>query len=66
MNLGMNIGDGEAFDPSFAKVLVRYNRAGHRAQTLTRAEASTQIARRLREWVDIFEAGRLSRPVAVA
>ncbi len=36
--------------------------AGYRAQTLTRAEAITQIALRLREWVDIFEAGRLSRP----
>ena len=35
--------------------------AGHRAQTLTRAEARTQIARRLREWVDVFEGGRLAR-----
>ncbi len=31
---------------------------GYRAQTSTRAEAATQIARRLREWVGIFEAGR--------
>jgi hypothetical protein len=30
------------------------------ARTLTRAESTTQIARRLREWVDVFEAGRLS------
>ncbi len=35
--------------------------SGYRAQTLTRAEAATQIAGRLREWVDIFEGGRLSR-----
>ena len=35
--------------------------SGWRAQTLTRAEAATQIARRLREWVDIFKAGRLAR-----
>lgn len=32
--------------------------SGYRAQTLTRAEAAAQIAGRLREWVDIFEAGR--------
>ena len=31
--------------------------AGYRAQTLTRDEAATQIARRLREWVDVFEGG---------
>ncbi len=36
--------------------------AGYRAQTLKRAEASTQIAGRLREWVDVFEAGRPSDP----
>ncbi len=35
--------------------------SGYRAQTLTRAEAATQIARRLREWVDIFEGERLAR-----
>ncbi len=29
------------------------------AQTLTRAEATTQIAGRLREWVDVIEAGKL-------
>ena len=29
--------------------------AGYRAQTLTRVEAVAQIARRLREWVDVFE-----------
>ncbi len=34
--------------------------SGYRAQTLTRAEAATQIAGRLREWVDIFEGGRLA------
>lgn len=33
--------------------------AGYRAQTLTRAEAATQIARRLRDWVGIFERARL-------
>ena len=33
--------------------------AGYRAQTLTRAEAATQIARRLREWVDVFERARM-------
>ena len=32
--------------------------AGYRARALTRNEAVTQIARRLREWVDIFEQGR--------
>ena len=37
--------------------------SGYRAQTLTRAEAATQIAGRLREWVDVFESGR---PVRVA
>ena len=31
--------------------------AGYRARTLTRSEAATQIARRLRDWVDIFEQG---------
>ena len=35
--------------------------SGYLAQTLTRAEATTQIAGRLREWVDIFEGGRLAR-----
>lgn len=35
--------------------------SGYRAQTLTRAEASTQIAGRLREWVGVFERGRLAR-----
>ena len=35
--------------------------SGYRAQTLTRAEAATQIAGRLREWVDIFEGGRQVR-----
>lgn len=35
--------------------------SSYRAQTLTRAEATAQIARRLREWVDIFEHGRLTR-----
>ena len=35
--------------------------AGYRAQTLTRAAAAAQIARRLREWVDTFERGRPSR-----
>ena len=32
--------------------------SGYRAQTLTRVEAATLIARRLRDWVGIFEAGR--------
>lgn len=40
--------------------------AGYRAQTLTRAEAATQIAGRLREWVDVFEAGRSSRATGTA
>ena len=31
---------------------------GCRAQTLTRTDAATPIARRLREWADIFEASR--------
>ena len=35
--------------------------AGYRAQALTRVEAATQIARRLREWVDIFERESPSR-----
>ena len=34
--------------------------SGYRAQTLTRAAAATQIAGRLREWVDVFESGRLA------
>ena len=38
---------------------------GYRAQTLTRAEAAAQIAGRLREWVDIFEGGRLARVAPV-
>ncbi len=33
----------------------------YRAQTLTRAEAVAQIARRLREWIDVFEHARLLR-----
>jgi len=32
--------------------------AGYRAQALTRLEAVAQIARRLREWVDVFENGQ--------
>ena len=32
--------------------------AGYRARTLTRNEAATQIARRLHDWVDLFERGR--------
>ena len=32
--------------------------AGYRAFALTRSDAVTQIARRLRDWVDIFEQGR--------
>jgi len=40
--------------------------SSYRAQTLSRAEAATQIARRFREWVDIFEAGRQSRPTGAA
>jgi myo-inositol catabolism protein IolC len=40
--------------------------AGYSAQTLTRAEAATQIAGRLREWVDVFEAGRSSQPTGTA
>jgi len=39
--------------------------AAYRAQTMTRAEAVAQIARRLREWVDIFEQARLSRAAPV-
>ena len=39
--------------------------AAYRAQTVTRAEAVAQIARRLREWVDIFEHARLSRVTGV-
>ena len=40
--------------------------AGYRARTLTRAEASTQIAGRMREWVDVFEAGRVPRAAGTA
>lgn len=40
--------------------------AGYRAQTLTRAEASTQIAGRMREWVDVFEAGQVPRAAGTA
>ena len=36
--------------------------SGYRAQTLTRAEAGTQIARRLREWVGIFESAHSAPP----
>lgn len=32
--------------------------AGYRARKFTRNEAASQIARRLRDWVDIFEQGR--------
>lgn len=35
--------------------------SGYHAKTLTRAEAATQIAGRLREWVTVFEAGRPSQ-----
>ena len=38
---------------------------GYRAQTLTRAEAAAQIAGRHREWVEIFEGGRLARVAPV-
>ncbi len=34
--------------------------AGYRASTITRSEAATQIARRFRDWVDVFEQGRNS------
>ena len=40
--------------------------SSYRAQTLSRTEAATQIARRFREWVDIFEAGRKARPTGAA
>ena len=40
--------------------------SSYRAQTLSRTEAATQIARRFREWVDLFEAGRKSRPAVAA
>ena len=40
--------------------------AGCREQTLTRAEEATQIAGRLREEVDVFEAGRRSHPAGTA
>ena len=35
--------------------------SGYLAQTLTRVEAAAQIAGRLREWVDVFEGGRVAR-----
>ena len=35
--------------------------SGYRAQTLSRAEAATQIAARLRGWVDTFEGARQAR-----
>ena len=35
--------------------------AAYREQTLTRVAAAKQIAGRLREWVDVFERGRLAR-----
>lgn len=35
--------------------------SAYRKKTLTRAAAITQIAGRLREWVDVFERGRLAR-----
>ena len=35
--------------------------AGYRARTLTRNEAAAQIARRLRDWVDVFEQVRSVR-----
>ena len=40
--------------------------AGYLAQTLPRAEAATQIAGRLCEWVDVFGAGRRSHPTGAA
>ena len=40
--------------------------SSYRAQTLSRTEAAAQIAHRLREWVDIFEAGREPRPAGAA
>ena len=40
--------------------------SGYRAQTLTRADASTQIAGQLREWVGIFEAARSEPPAPPA
>ena len=40
--------------------------SGYRAQTLTRAEAATQIAGRLREWVDVFEVARQSHSAVAA
>jgi myo-inositol catabolism protein IolC len=39
--------------------------SGYRAKSLTRAEAATQIARRLRGWVTVFEAGRPSHSPAL-
>jgi len=35
--------------------------AAWRAQTLSRAEAAARIGDHLREWIDIFERGRLAR-----
>ncbi len=35
--------------------------AGYRAHRLTRSDAATQIARRFRDWVDVFEQGHWSR-----
>jgi len=40
--------------------------SSYRAQTISCTEAATQIARRFREWVDIFETGRKSRPAVAA
>ncbi|OZB45361.1 MAG: IolC myo-catabolism protein [Thiomonas sp. 15-66-11] len=37
--------------------------AAYRERTLTRVAAATQIAERLREWVDIFERGRLTHGI---
>lgn len=39
--------------------------AAYRAQTMSRVEATGQIALRLREWSEIFESARLSRVPAV-
>ena len=40
--------------------------AAYRAQTMTRAEATAQIAARLREWVDVFEHAQRSGSGAIA
>ena len=40
--------------------------AGFRAQTLTRAQAAAQIAGRFRDWVGVFERGRLANAGAEA